>query len=61
MKYIKEYIKEELLIEPLGELTTEEDELEGLSGEYIYINGKDINLFVAHVDYTNWLEKYVTF
>ena len=61
MKYIKEYIKEELLIEPLGELTTKEDELGGFSGEYIYINGKDIDLFIAHADYAKWLEKYVTF
>lgn len=61
MKYIKEYLKEELFIEPLGELTTKEDEKYDLSGESIYINGKDINLFVAHNDYTKWLEKYVKF
>lgn len=60
MKFIKEYIRQELLLEPLGVLTTKEDNIDGLSGESIYIDGKDINLFVAHVDYTNWLEKFIT-
>lgn len=62
MKYIKEYLEQELKISPLGELTTEEDTLNELPGEEIYIDGKPIGLFISHIDYVNWLEnKYDKF
>lgn len=62
MKYIKEYLEQELKISPLGKLTTEEDTLNELSGEEIYIDDKPIGLFISHIDYTNWLEnKYDKF
>jgi len=57
MKYIEEYLKDVIKVEPLGELTTKDDELNGMSGEMVYINGKCSNIFISHADYVNWLEK----
>lgn len=56
MKYIKEYLETVVKIKPLGELTTKEDELNGLSGEMVYIDGKCSDIFISHADYANWLE-----
>ena len=56
MKYIKEYLETVVKIKPLGELTTKEDELNGLSGEMAYIDGKCSDIFISHADYANWLE-----
>lgn len=56
MKYIKEYLEQELKIRPIGKLTTEEATLNELSGEEIYIDGKPIGLFISHIDYVNWFE-----
>lgn len=57
MKYIEEYLKNIIKVKPLGKLTTEEDELDGISGEMVYIDGKCSNIFISHIDYANWLEK----
>lgn len=57
MKYIKEYLETVVKIKPLGELTTKEDELNGLSGEMVYIDGKCSDIFISHADYANWLER----
>lgn len=57
MKYIEEYLKDVIKIKPLGELTTKEDELDGMSGEIVYIDGKCSSIFISHADYANWLEK----
>ena len=57
MKYINEYLKDVTKIKPLGELTTKDDELNGMSGEMVYIDGKCSDIFISHADYANWLEK----
>lgn len=57
MKQILKYLREERLIEPLGEVTLERDNLDGLSGECVHINGKDVDIFVADIDYINWIER----
>jgi len=57
MKYIEKYLKDIIKVKPLGKLTTEEDELDGISGEMVYIDGKCSNIFISHIDYANWLEK----
>lgn len=56
MKYIKEYLKDVIRIKPLGELTTKDDILVGMSGEMVYIDGKCADIFISHADYANWLE-----
>ena len=57
MKYIKEYLETVVKIKPLGELTTKDDELNGMSGEMVYIDGKCSDIFISHADYANWLER----
>ena len=57
MKYLLEYLEEVVKITPKGEVTTEEDEINGLSGESVYIDGKCSDIFVAHVDYLRWIER----
>lgn len=57
MKYVKEYLNDVIKVKPLGELTTEDDELNGMSGEMVYIDGKCSDIFISHADYANWLEK----
>ena len=59
MKYINKYLEEELKLQPLGNVGTKEDEVSDLSGEMVYVDGKCTNIFVAHVDYANWLEKKI--
>lgn len=56
MKYIEEYLETVIKIKPLGELTTQEDTLDGMSGEMVYIDGKCSGIFISHADYANWLE-----
>lgn len=57
MKYIEKYLETVVKIKPLGELTTKDDELNGMSGEMVYIDGKCSDIFISHADYANWLEK----
>ena len=58
MKYVEEYLRDVIKIKPLGKLTTkDEQELNGLSGEMVYIDGKCTDIFISHADYANWLEK----
>lgn len=59
MKYIEKYLKDIIKVKPLGTLTTKEDELDGISGEMVYIGGKCSNIFISRIDYANWLEKQV--
>ena len=56
MKYVEEYLETVVKIKPLGELTTKEDELNGMSGEMVYIDGKCSDIFISHADYANWVE-----
>lgn len=57
MKYVEEYLETAVKVKPLGELTTREDILNGMSGEMVYIDGKCSDIFISHADYANWLEK----
>ena len=61
MKYILEYIKEELFIEPVAGSTIDlEEEFADADtpiGYRLIINGKDVDIVVWHADYSNWLEK----
>lgn len=63
MKYILEYIKEELFIEPVAGSTIDlEEEFADADtpiGYRLIINGKDVDIVVWHADYSNWLEKIV--
>lgn len=60
MKYIEQYIKENLLLQPLGKVTLQPDEDEaGWSGVNVCINNVDTNLFISHIDYATWLESKV--
>lgn len=59
MKYLNDYLKEVLLIQPLGEVTFEEEcssdgEILGLN---ILINKKDIGITVWYADYADYLEE----
>ena len=61
MKYILEYLKEELFIEPVAGSTIDlEEEFADADtpiGYRLIINGKDVDIVVWHADYSNWLEK----
>lgn len=57
MKYVEEYLKDVIKVKPLGDLTTKNDELNGMSGEMVYVGGKCSDIFISHADYANWLEK----
>ena len=61
MKYLLDYIREELFIE-LVEGTIFETEEEFASdnvpiGERLILNNKDVDIVVWYVDYDRWLEK----
>lgn len=61
MKYILEYLKEEMFIEPVAGSTIDlEEEYADANtpiGYRLIINGKDVDIVVWHADYSNWLEK----
>jgi hypothetical protein len=61
MKYILEYIKDELFIEPVSGTTVEfEEEFAGDDipiGYRLILNGKDVDIVVWYADYNRWLEK----
>lgn len=61
MKYILEYLKEEMFIEPVAGSTIDlEEEFADTTtpiGYRLIINGKDVDIVVWHADYSNWLEK----
>ena len=63
MKYILEYIKEEMFIEPVAGSTIDlEEEFADADtpiGYRLIINGKDVDIVVWYADYSNWLEKIV--
>ena len=61
MKYLLDYIREELFIE-LVEGTIFETEEEFASddvpiGERLILNNKDVDIVIWYVDYDRWLEK----
>lgn len=60
MKYILEYIKEELFIEPVANATIDYEEEFASDdipiGYRLIINGKDIGIVVWYADYNRWIE-----
>ena len=61
MKYILEYIKEELFIEPVAgstiDLEEEYADADTPIGYRLIINGKDVDIVVWYADYSKWLER----
>ena len=57
MKYIENYLEEVVKVKPLGKITTEEWEQDGLSGEMVSIDGRCSDIFISHIDYAKWIEK----
>lgn len=61
MKYILDYLKEELFIEPIAGTTIDvEEEFTADDipiGYRLILNGKDVDIVVWYADYGRWLEK----
>lgn len=58
MKYIREYLADELKIMPLGELTlTAPSEADESTGYSVCIDGNEIGLTIWWADYAFWLER----
>ena len=61
MKYILDYLREELYIEPVANSTIDyEEEFASVDipiGYRLIINGKDVDIVVWYADYGRWLEK----
>lgn len=59
MKFIKEYLKEVMLIQPLGEIKLEDYEIEPCEviGQELLIAGKRVGIIIYWSDYAKWLEK----
>jgi hypothetical protein len=57
MKYINEYLKEKVRVQPLGKVTYVDDEdSAGWSGAAVRIDGVETAIFISHADYAEWLE-----
>lgn len=64
MKYLLDYLKEELFIEPIAGSTIDFEEEFATDnipiGYRLIINGKDVDIVIWYVDYNKWLEtKYI--
>ena len=59
MKYIVEYLEEEMNIHPIGEVTFEKCSAGEEVGYTIIIGGKRTTLDVWWSDYATWLEKWL--
>lgn len=60
MKYILDYLKEEMFIQPIEDAKLDyEEEFEGEVpiGHRLIINGKDVDIVVWYADYGKWIEK----
>ena len=61
MKYILDYLKEEMYIQPVEDaIVTYEDEYADCNtpiGYRLRINGKDVDIVVWYADYGQWIEK----
>lgn len=59
MKFIEEYLKEVMMIQPLGEIELEDYEIEPCEviGQELLISGKRIGITIYWSDYACWLEK----
>lgn len=64
MKYILDYLKEEMYIQIVEDavVTYEEEyaDCDTVIGYRLIINGKDVNIVVWYADYVRWIEnKYI--
>jgi hypothetical protein len=61
MKYILDYLKEEMYIQPVEDaIVTYEEEYADCNtpiGYRLRINGKDVDIVVWYADYLRWIEK----
>lgn len=61
MKYILDYLKEEMYIQPVEDaVVTYEEEYADCNtpiGYRVIINGKDVDVVVWYADYGRWIEK----
>lgn len=61
MKYILDYLKEELFIEPIAGTTIDVEEEFAADdipiGYRLILNGKDVDIVVWYADYGRWIEK----
>lgn len=61
MKYILDYLKEELFIEPIAGTTIDVEEEFAADnipiGYRLILNGKDVDIVVWYADYSTWIEK----
>lgn len=61
MKYIFDYLREEMFIEPIAGTTVEIEEEFAADdipiGYRLILNGKDVDIVVWYADYGRWLEK----
>lgn len=61
MKYILDYLKEEMFIQPIQDavVTYDEEYVDATTpiGHRIIINGRDVDIVVWYADYNRWLEK----
>lgn len=59
MKYIEEYLAEQMKIKVLGELKTIDEEAEPymIVGKRLVIDDVESDIVVWHADYCMWLEK----
>jgi hypothetical protein len=59
MKYIEDYLAEQMKIKVLGELETIDEETEPcvVVGKRLVIDGVESDIVVWHADYCIWLEK----
>lgn len=61
MKYILDYLKEEMYIQTVEDavVTYKEEyaDCDTVIGYRLIINGKDINIVVWYADYVRWIEK----
>ena len=57
MKYINEYLKEKVRVQPLGRVTYVDDEdSAGWSRVAVRIDDVETAIFISHADYAEWLE-----
>ena len=61
MKYIVEYLEQEMNIHPIGEVTFMPCASGEEAGYTIVIGGKTTSLVVWWIDYATWLEKKLKF
>jgi hypothetical protein len=61
MKYILDYLKEEMFIQPIQDavVTYDEEYVDATTpiGYRVIINGRDVDIVVWYADYNRWLEK----